>query len=250
MNKDEPACNTLGFEEPQDVGMATIDISSRLEALPNELILHIISFLRPKCITKLQQSSKRLLTVCRDSVFWRESCYEKTQDSHHYSTSTTKFLWKSGQAGTERERFRLTANWDPTFPCENVDWYTEYIQRHGYIAVNWLEQPCIKNGTSRVALGVKGVATYQPGQHLDQLLAISPLEDGSVCLWNVKGAHCQTGSIVSKSRPGILGLDSSRRAIGNDGVTECISVDSIRGRGFFAVEDRVLIDPISQTSCN
>ncbi|KAM0329159.1 hypothetical protein ACHAQA_004455 [Verticillium albo-atrum] len=72
------------------------------------------------------------------------------------------------------------------------------------------------------------------------MLAVSPLDDGSICLWDVKGRRGRKGAIVGKSVPGILHIDGpgtvgrSRKI--DAGVTECISVDSQGKRAFVAVQ--------------
>jgi hypothetical protein len=146
----------------------------------------------------------------------------------------------------ENERIRILANWDPTFKGERVNWYNEYIQRHGPVAVNWFEQPQLKDGDMKDTIEVKGAALYRPFQEAGSLLSVAPLDDGSVCLWDVKGTRGKKGSIVSKSREGLLRLDSrvlsSRSRMPSIGITECVSVDSSRNKAFFAVQSRKYLD--------
>lgn len=151
----------------------------------------------------------------------------------------------------DRERARIMANWDPCFPSEPVSWYDEYLLRHGPIVVNWMQLPRTANLSSGHFVEARGVALYRPdNSHLDgscreTLLAVSPLNDGSVCLWDVNGTQTgKRGSIVAQSRPGILFIDGpdadnkrrSKRI--NSGVTESVSVDSLHHRAFFAVQGR------------
>lgn len=140
----------------------------------------------------------------------------------------------------EQERIRIAANWDPTFPGERPNWYDEYIHRNAPIAVSWFEQPRARKGDVSVATEVAGVAIYQPDDN--EVFAVSPLEDGSVCLWDVKGTRGKKGAIHAKSKSRLLRLhatDPSKRSQrpSND-VTECVSVDSQRNRAFFAVQGR------------
>lgn len=142
------------------------------------------------------------------------------------------------------------ANWDPSYPSEKVDWYDEYIQRHAPIVVNWLQQPQIKDGAESAAIEARGVALYYPDNpdrepyKPETIFAVSPLDDGSVCLWDITGARGRKGAIYTKSKPGILFIDgptadnSSRSKRVDSGVTECVSVDSVRNRAFFAVQSR------------
>lgn len=144
------------------------------------------------------------------------------------------------------------ANWDPCFPSERISWYDEYIQRHGPLAVNWLQLPHHGNHAYPDFVEARGVALYRPDnphgeeRGVEALLAVSPLDDGSVCLWDVKGANGgKKGAIVARSRPGILFIDgpdadNDRRSKKIDsGVTECVSVDSQLHRAFFAVQSRM-----------
>ncbi|KAM7200456.1 hypothetical protein V8F33_003902 [Rhypophila sp. PSN 637] len=169
----------------------------------------------------------------------------------------------------ERERTRIMANWDPGFPGEKISWYEEYIQRHAPIAVNWLALPRHRRDYDSDQMIVeddyieaRGLALYRPDGHrevgggnscvqaAETLLAVSPLDDGSVCLWDVNGTKEDTGrrrgAIVAKSRPGILFVDGSgtdshlRSKRVDSGVTECVSVDSWHHRAFFAVQSRLI----------
>ncbi|KAK3393647.1 hypothetical protein B0H63DRAFT_22696 [Podospora didyma] len=153
----------------------------------------------------------------------------------------------------ERERVRIMANWDPSFPSEHVSWYEEYIQRHGPVVINWLEQSDIRDSSGTELLEARGVALYRPDSPqgnedscIETLLAVSPLDDGSVCLWDVNGTKGKRGAIVAKSRAGILfidgpGADNSRRSKRVDsGVTECVSVDSHQHRAYFAVQGHLI----------
>lgn len=142
------------------------------------------------------------------------------------------------------------ANWDRSFPGENVNWYDEYIQRNAPITVNWLQQPVLREGIESTYIETRGVALYTPDngqqgrQGLETVLAVSPLDDGSVCLWDVTGTKGLKGAICARSRPGILYIDgpsadnSSRSKRIDSGVTECVSVDSKQHKAFFALQNR------------
>lgn len=149
-----------------------------------------------------------------------------------------------------RERKRIMANWDPSYTAENVNWYDEYIQRNARVAVNWLQQATLKDGPESMPLEVRGLALYRPDNpHQDPykaetIFAVSALEDGSVCLWDVTGAKGKKGAIYAKSQPGILLIDgtpagdsSSSKRI-DPSVTEVVSVDSKLHLAFFAVQSR------------
>ncbi|KAK3328936.1 hypothetical protein B0H66DRAFT_7276 [Apodospora peruviana] len=194
----------------------------------------------------------------------RQSAARALQKQQQSSGANNSDGWKpTFLRSRERERARIMANWDPSFPGEHISWYDEYIQRHGPIAINWLAVPRHhqheKEEQNITGFGdfieARGVALYRPdnpreedvGGGLETLLAVSPLDDGSVCLWDINGTRAgRRGAIVAKSRPGILfidgpGADNSRRSKRVDsGVTECVSVDSRQHRAFFAVQSHLI----------
>ena len=139
------------------------------------------------------------------------------------------------------------ANWDPAFPGETISWYDEYIQRHGPTCVNWMQTPRLRDRGVQAINEARGVALYSPydgNDGLGTMLAVSPLDDGSVCLWDVKGSRGPQGSILAQSKPDILFIDgpssqNARRSKRIDtGVTECVSVNHDGHRAFFAVQSR------------
>jgi len=186
-------------------------------------------------------------------------------ESNSYDESGTEPSPPISPKVLKRERARIMANWDPCFPDERISWYEEYIQRQGPMAVNWLALPRHHRDHDpdqtlvvEDHVEARGVALYRPDNHregdnetiggLETLFAVSPLDNGSVCLWDMNGTREEggkrRGAIVAKSRPGILfldgpGADNNRRSKRVDsGVTECVSVDSWHNRAFFAVQSR------------
>ncbi|KAK3341256.1 hypothetical protein B0T25DRAFT_336173 [Lasiosphaeria hispida] len=246
-----------------------------LASLPSEILLHIISFLEPAETANLQLVSRGFRNLARDDNLWRSRCF---QESSYRETLDLRrdfwliddpFLDKNGdhepEAATttptpfsrERERVRIMANWDPSFPGERVSWYEEYIQRQGPVAINWLQLPHHGSRLGIDYVEARGIALYRPDNPheeengaagVETLLAVSPLDDGSVCLWDVNGTlgDKKRGAIVARSRPGILFIDgpaadNTRRSKRVDsGVTECVSVDSQQHRAFFAVQSHLI----------
>ncbi|KYK54636.1 F-box domain containing protein [Drechmeria coniospora] len=158
------------------------------------------------------------------------------------------------------------ANWDPSYPDERVSWYDEYMQRNGPTSINWLQAPkTLGGGDSQAMIEVRGVALYEAfhgggGGGGEATLAVSPLDDGSVCLWDVRGTRGRKGGILARSKPDVLFIDgpssqNSRRSKKiNTGVTECVSVDNDGHRAFFAVQSHLIevdlnrLDVVSQES--
>lgn len=231
-------------------------------------------------VVRLQSVSKHFLRICRDNPHWRARCLENsavredvllhrrgsdwvdedgvpliravpTTEHPLQPPGVIESIGYLGSRKREREYSRIVANWDPTFPGEKTNWYHEYIQRHAPITTNWFERPCVveddavqsRTMASQLEdiIDVRGVALYKPSQFENQLFAVSPLEDGSICLWDIKGTNRRKGSILSRSRAkllwdaqGISPVDISRRSI-DRGIVECVSVDSQRHTAFFAV---------------
>ncbi|KUI70785.1 hypothetical protein VM1G_05977 [Cytospora mali] len=241
--------------------------------LPAEILLHVISFLEPSETTSLQLVSSKLLRVCRDNTFWRSECFEKSSFLESLQRRQALRRWNDLQVdhpdtadaikepifspvelaeSRRKERIRVMANWDPSYPGENVNWYDEYIQRAAPITINWLQQPMLRDGSESTYIEVRGVALYRPDdqgpnpQGLETIFAVSPLDDGSVCLWDATGAKGRKGAVYAKSRPGILYIDgpgadnSSRSKRIDSGVTECVSVDSKMHLAFFAVQSHLI----------
>lgn len=109
------------------------------------------------------------------------------------------------------ERSREAALWDPALPGEEVTWYAEYAARHGKVSFKWVSPA---NNPEVRGMGVFG----------DDKV-IGPLEDGSVCIWDIK--QSQT---VGNSSPGTL--TGCKQDLGSLG--ECVSVDSARRRAYLA----------------
>ncbi|OXV07085.1 hypothetical protein Egran_05151 [Elaphomyces granulatus] len=150
---------------------------------------------------------------------------------------------------TER-RWRAAAEWDPSYEVENIDWYSEYIARHGPLSFSWLQQPYTVNEHSRKTLReVKGMGLLRDWNSAREDRVIAPLEDGTVCVWDLNYSHTSSspttkGKIAGVSARGILLADMSRRseksvarplALGFLSVGECVSVDSIRRRVYISV---------------
>lgn len=145
------------------------------------------------------------------------------------------------------QKIQDMANWDPSYHDERVSWYDEYIQRYGPACISWLQTPRIRDREMEAIIESRGVALYNPYDGNDgsgTMLAVSPLDDGSVCLWDIKGTRGKQGSIIGRSKPDILFIDgpsgqNQRRSKRIDtGVTECVSVNHQNNRAFFAVQSR------------
>lgn len=142
----------------------------------------------------------------------------------------------SESTSTAKERMRVMANWDPSYFKEEIDWYTEFIHRTAPISVSWFQQPRCqeRSGRGRVPLEVRGISAYHPPGNPDATLAVAPLENGTVCVWNINGSTARHGEIVGQStEEAASGLGAEDAAITREGVC---SVDSERGKAYYAIQ--------------
>ncbi|UKZ75481.1 hypothetical protein TrVFT333_003167 [Trichoderma virens FT-333] len=250
--------------------MASSGRSSRWDELPDEIVLQILSYLDPLHITRLQLVSRKLQKLCLDDELESEgetrdgaalgnpeAAGNTNADDQKTTTDGEKSSVEPGKPQRRSQRWQELqdmANWDPTFPNERVSWYSEYIQRNGPTCVNWLETPRIRDRGYEAMMEARGLELYYPYDGNDgvgAMLAVSPLDDGSICLWDVKGTRGKAGSILATSKSDILFIDgpgsiNTRRSKRVDtGVTECVSVDNHRHRAYFAVQSRATINSMA-----
>jgi hypothetical protein len=139
------------------------------------------------------------------------------------------------------ERIRIMANWDPSYPEEKINWYQEYIQRCGPISVSYLEQPRNREHSLKEPMEIRGVGVYNPPSNDGASFVVGPLDDGSICLWDVSGRSETYGKIVGRSAKNTISdpgsnPEAARSRMINTGVTECVSIDSCGGRAYIAVQ--------------
>ncbi|EAW06941.1 uncharacterized protein ACLA_086400 [Aspergillus clavatus NRRL 1] len=255
-----------------------------MENLPVEILSKIIDHLTPLEQVQLQSVSKRFFALTRDNTRWRLHCYEESWAAsdaarRNQSTTSESLLARStaplsslgqtsllsliqpqnaqsngGTSGGQNgglgpsfaERARAAAAWDPSYEGEDVDWYSEYIARHGPMSFNWLQQPFARKaqGQGRDYREVKGMGLLRDWSSARQNKVVAPLDDGSVCIWDLNHSHsigspATKGKVLGVSAPGILMADLSKRrdktALEFINLGECVSVDSIRRRTYMAV---------------
>ncbi|CAG8956861.1 hypothetical protein HYFRA_00012316, partial [Hymenoscyphus fraxineus] len=234
--------------------------------------------LDPPEIVNLQHVCKRFLEIGRDNTFWREHCFlesaflkslrrrrellntESSQEPHFRDLARAladgngfgdSRLAESRQEArsfkeVSNEKIRILANWDPSYPQERINWYDEWISRHGPIQTSWVQQPRRREGSQREHLEIRGMGLYtEPGDSYSTLV-VAPLDDGSVCIWDI-GTKGRKGQIISRSKPGILFAEkacldgaANHPKLISPGVTECVSVDSARKRAYIAVLNDII----------
>ena len=144
------------------------------------------------------------------------------------------------------ERVRKLANWDPTYPGEDFDWYTEYVARNAPASLSWLQQPHLRSNKSRNQhADIKGLAFDH-----HHCRAVAPVEDGSIAIWDLRHADdlvtssARRGAVVAQSKPGVLSppslslshVGSRLAALTNASITDSVSIDHVRNKAYIAVE--------------
>ena len=162
-----------------------------------------------------------------------------------YSTSTAE---SGSSVNSDGEYARSMANWDPSYPTEDVDWYGEYISRHAPISLDWLQQPI--GGTTGPG-GKREVRGFGLLTGNNESKVVAPLDDGSICLWNIGDTDALSGTkpggIIARSRPGLLSAhDPNSNALQKSavydmeikgaGIVECVSVDNDSNKAYFAMQ--------------
>ncbi|CAG7916147.1 unnamed protein product [Penicillium olsonii] len=249
-----------------------------MDKLPVEILTSIIDLLAPREKVQLQSVSKKFFDIARDNNQWRLHCYEQSWAARQVSrraaraetlVAETASLATLGEESLRdliepsipeddcehtrvswTERARAATEWDTSTAGEHVDWYSEYIARQGPISLSWIEQPAAREGGGKQdrAYEVKGMGLLKDWSSARQNKIVAPLEDGSVCIWDLNHAHCASsqankGSILGRSEPGILTTNLSGRRESAVSKTplefinlgEGVSVDSLRQRAYLAI---------------
>ncbi|KAJ5823562.1 hypothetical protein N7447_005902 [Penicillium robsamsonii] len=254
-----------------------------MDKLPVEILSKIIDHLAPREKVQLQCVSKTFFELARDNNQWKLHCYDQSlaarqaarsaaRPSESVITDATVPLTTLGQESlrdiiqpsappangdsddtqglSASERVRAAAEWDSSAEGEHVDWYSEYIARHGPISLSWVEQPSIRKGEGKRGqpYEVKGMGLLKDWSSARQNKIVAPLEDGSVCIWDLNHSHsadsqASKGRILGVSEPGILMTNLSGRrdhspsksSLDFINLGEGVSVDSLRQRAYLAV---------------
>lgn len=201
---------------------------------------------------------RRFLEIGRDNNLWRNECLEFAEairrireglPSPTISASEPRFRDRQSASTEDQvgessvtsegshdwrerkhratERIRVIANWDPSYQAEKVDWYTEFIHRTSDMHIGWFQRPYTLGAGTESPLETRGMGTYYHPGNNDMTMAIAPLEDGSICLWDAKG------HIIGRSAEGSLCEFTPN--YGDIGIANGISVDNERNKAFIAI---------------
>ncbi|KAJ5934980.1 hypothetical protein N7466_004527 [Penicillium verhagenii] len=255
-----------------------------MDKLPVEILTKVIDLLTPSEKVQVQSVSKKFFDLARDNNLWKLHCYEQSSAALQSSrpagrisesllahpTATLSSLGQSSlrdliqppppalEEGAQSDsrglsvgdRARAASDWESSIEGEHVDWYSEYIARHGPMSLSWVQQPMMQNGEGRkrTPYEVKGMGLLKDWSSARQNKIVAPLDDGSVCIWDLNHAHCggsqsSKGKIIGMSEPGLLMKNLSRRrdpspsksSLEFINLGEGVSVDSFRHRAYLAV---------------
>ncbi|KAF2273380.1 uncharacterized protein EI97DRAFT_404197 [Westerdykella ornata] len=242
-----------------------------MDNLPAEILLLIAQYLEPHELANIQLVSKYWYNVFRDNEIWKRLCFEGRPRRQHdigldqrlaelaraaerLIRETSTFLQDvnntTAVTGTEwnetRLRRTLLANWDPTYPQEDVSFYHEYIQRHAPHTISWFQESRYGHEDDRLHHEATGAGILYDQGLADKLVA--PMEDGSIAIWEASASHSRQGTIIAKGAIGLLPnrgsdldyatrLRQSQAIMSETGTIECVSIDNVRRRGFFAVQN-------------
>lgn len=253
-----------------------------LDRLPDEVVLAIISFLNVHDIVRLQSASFRYLTLGRDSALWKVECFNHSRaealrrrqqmlnvtdarlgelrNAVNALPGGDRWAWdmsRGGENGHSRSlsnpapsaaslRHRAVANWEPSYPNEAMDYYTEFVHRHAPINIEWLDLPKRQSSGEDGLREATGVGTIAAEDSNEVQHAVAPLDDGSICIWDLSARTASypggQGKLVGRSRSGLLagrGPDETSEShiiMTETGAVECVSIDSAKKKGYFAVQ--------------
>ena len=253
-----------------------------MNRLPEEVVLYILNFLDAPDLVHLQSVSHKYLSLARDNALWKTVCFEHSrvealrrrqqllnaQDSRltelrnavsalpgaDLSAWDVAQLRGSSQprasvdpeAEARKQRNRALLNWEPGYPNEQLNYYEDYIHRHAPMDIGWLKLPrtdVVDKESLPEATGMGTICGSQDG-YSDRVVA--PLDDGSVCIWDVSNRSTQTsgggGRLLGQSKRGLLtgrpedATTENHIIMTETGAVESVAVDSSARKGYFAVQ--------------
>lgn len=210
-----------------------------------------------KDIVSAQSLSPRLLKLARDNSLWRYKCFEDSPSAALASRRATTLAALTGALGSlsisdppeaspaaegsenrqyASKRAQATASWDASHPTEKIDWYSEYVARHATLSTHWRQHD------PAGGQDIRGIALLG-----DSGKAVGPLDDGSLCVWDVatSGSGRRRFREIARAAPSTLfedpgkpgGPSSGSSYLTFTGAVECINADLSRNKAYIAVQD-------------
>ncbi|KAF3896221.1 F-box domain-containing protein [Trichophyton interdigitale] len=203
-----------------------------IDRLPLEIQRLVICYLSPKDLAILQLVSRSLHAAARDSVVWRKICYLAEEERvmkvrrrfGNYAENSKRHL-------SEYTTSKAAIRWDPSDPEEEIDWYAEYIARHGPVNISWLQSPAVEDLVGRRRpLEAKGVGVLKNRSYGAEDQVIELLENGLVTIWDASRREN-----TAQSRRSVLSFPGRSSSADLSGVKRYdITVDSISRRAYIA----------------
>jgi hypothetical protein len=217
-------------------------------------VANSFSVLDSKDLVTSQSLSQRFLKLARDNSLWRYKCFEDSPSAASRRLTSLAALSAAlgslsisdppqsspAQPGSRNRQYaskraQAAAEWDPSHPTENIDWYSEYIARNATLSTRWL-QP-LADGQD-----IRGIALLG-----DSGKAAGPLDDGSLCIWDIAPSRSGRRNLreIARSAPRTLFQDPEKpgdpsngsSTLGFTGAVECINADFMRNKAYVAVQD-------------
>ncbi|KAF8427368.1 hypothetical protein EV426DRAFT_404447 [Tirmania nivea] len=291
-----------------------------LDSLPDELLMHIISFIQPRDLVPLHKTSNHLRALTRqDPHLWRNKTIASHDEQIAEHRSLTANLLASHSDYTpldgpvEKREKGYSRHLPPNITAtggKKIDWYEEWKWRFAPLRMEWLDHYSSAWGTNggestsdedddnlglstsippacsssatyldslsgmkAADLEVRGVTAFSSsGIHGDRDMLFSPFSDGSVAVFDLRsfgrrqldqgwvdGDDDDDWRLLGRSRPGLVSVATGSgrgsylvggnggRSVGGlkttkapNGVVECVSVDPWSGKGWVAVEGRLI----------
>lgn len=213
-----------------------------MDRLPEEVILHILSYLGFPDIVAVQSVSRRYLDLARDDALWKIECFDRSQaealrrrqqlrnaqdarmaelrNAVSALPGADLTAWEVSQlrgssqpraasdpaAEARIQRQRALANWEPGYPNERLDYYEEFVHRHAPTRMDYLplpKAPGLDKEAQTTATGVGLLNSTDGSQRV-----VAPLDDGSICIWDITRRGTKMagggGGLIAQSRRGLL----------------------------------------------
>lgn len=249
-NNDLDILTTIRFWNPPHVDQTwtiLLYFTLTMERLPEEVILHILSYLDFTDNVSMHAVSHRYLTLSRDDALWKIECFDRSQaeslrrrqqlrnaqdsrlaelrnavsalpgadltawDVSQLRGSAQPRASSDPNSEAKTLRQRAQANWEPAYPGEQLDYYEEFIHRHAPVQLDYLPSPKAPGLDKEAQTTATGVGLLDAGYGSHHVIA--PLDDGSICVWDTSGRTTKTygggGKLVGQSRRGLLSGQTS-----------------------------------------
>ena len=253
-----------------------------MDRLPEEVVLHILTFLDVPDIVHLQSVAHKYLALARDNALWKTVCFEHSRvealrrrqqllnaqdarlaelrnavsalpgadlsawDVAQLRGSSQPRASVDPEAEARRQRNRALLNWEPGYPDEQLNYYEDNIHRHAPMDIGWLKLPRTEVVDKEALPEATGISTLCGSQDGRPDHVVAPLDDGSVCIWDISSRSTQSsgggGRLLGQSKRGLLtgrpedALAENHIIMTDTGAVESMAVDSSARKGYFAVQ--------------